>query len=276
MGNRIQERAVFKALLEASPSFLGEEIADWSQPSDENDFPDVIGKLQSGLRFGVELGEWLNEGETAAAISLERAQSAMLAAVGAQRPNATKHVGQVWLGRKPEAKVRPQDANCFSEQLYACIQGCDIDDALWDTPAAHMVRSAELVAYPMLGKYLQGLTLHPRRTGWDWPEHVAWIGFPSRGGAYSADTMLFSLLELSEKKRGHYSRGRMGFDHLSLVLVYDRALLYNSPVETSESTFDDATRIAGDVIGEEAGPFDSVLVFDATSGRIFKIHPRTA
>src|SRR5207245_232676 len=107
MGNRSHERLVFQALLSVDPQFLGEDLAEWSQPPDERDFPDVTGATVSGRRVGVELGEWLNEGETAHSISTERAQGAMLAAVGPQRPNVTRHVGHVWLGRRPGAKVRP-------------------------------------------------------------------------------------------------------------------------------------------------------------------------
>jgi hypothetical protein len=72
--------------------------------------------------------------------------------------------------------------------------------------------------------------------------------------------MLEPLVQLAEKKRDHYARGRLGFDHLGLVLFYDRALLYSSPVETLDFTFEDAARIAGDVISSAPGPFDSAFV----------------
>ena len=57
MGNRTHERLIFQALLRVDPRFLGEELAEWSQPADERDFPDVTGTTVSGLRAGVELGE---------------------------------------------------------------------------------------------------------------------------------------------------------------------------------------------------------------------------
>src|SRR5882672_1866891 len=98
MGNRTHEQNIFSALVGANPCFLGEELGEWSQPPDERDFPDITGTTPSGMRVGVELGEWLNERETAAASSTERAQGAMLAAVGPQRSNSTEHVGHVWLG----------------------------------------------------------------------------------------------------------------------------------------------------------------------------------
>jgi hypothetical protein len=65
----------------------------------------------------------------------------------------------------------------------------------------------------------------------------------------------------------------MGFDLLALVLFYDRALRYNSPVETLDFTFEDAARIAGGVIEDDPGPFNRVFVFDATTKRLFEIYP---
>jgi hypothetical protein len=273
MGNRAQERLVFESLLGADDQFLGEELAEWSQPLDQREFPDVTARTVSGRRIGIELGEWLNERETAASISAEKAQTAMLTAIGPHRLNVTNHVRNVWLARKPGAKVRPADADQFSYQLYSCIDACDSDDTLWDSPAGHFVSSGELRTYPVLARYLQGLTLHRRKAGETWPSGRDWIGFPYRGGAYAADTMLDPLVDLVQRKCGHYARSRLGFDHLALVVFYDRALLCNSPVETLEFWFEDAVRIAGDVIGGDPGPFDSAFVFDTTTRRVHKIYP---
>lgn len=274
MGDRAYEKVIFRALLEADRAFLGEELADWAQPPDERDFPDVIGTTASGRRIGVELGEWLNEAEIAASKRTQKAQDAMLAVIGAQGANTTAHVGSVWLLRRTGAAVRPEDEGSFREQLFTCIQTCDADDNLWRSPAGYFVASSELSAYPTLARYLNGLTLHRRDRGECWPEGIAWIRFPSRGGAYSADTMLQPLLRLVDKKRGHYPRGRSGFHHLSLVVFYNRAVLHNSPVETLDFKFEDAVRLARDTISRDSGPFDSAFVFDATaSDRLFRIHP---
>ena len=58
------------------------------------------------------------------------------------------------------------------------------------------------------------------------------------------------------------------------IVFYNRAVLYNSPVETLDFKFEDAARMAGDVISGDSGPFDSAFVFDATAPyRLFRIHP---
>lgn len=71
MGSREQEKAIFDVFLRKEPKFAGEEIDNWTQPADEKEFPDVICTSTSGHRIGVELTEWLNEGEIQAAIGLE-------------------------------------------------------------------------------------------------------------------------------------------------------------------------------------------------------------
>ena len=89
--------------------------------------------------------------------------------------------------------------------------------------------------------------------------------------------MLQPLLQLVDKKLRHYGRGRSGFNHLSLIVFYNRALFYNSTVETLDFTFEDAARMAGDLISGDPGPFDSAFVFDATGPkRLLRLYARVA
>jgi hypothetical protein len=52
---RDHEKAIFRAFLDLEPEFAGERLAEWEQPEDEREFPDI--RAMSGRRFGVELGE---------------------------------------------------------------------------------------------------------------------------------------------------------------------------------------------------------------------------
>lgn len=47
----------------ASSLIVQENLVEWWQPEDEKQFPDIEAKSASGWRVGVELSEWLNEGE---------------------------------------------------------------------------------------------------------------------------------------------------------------------------------------------------------------------
>lgn len=279
MGKRGQEKAIFEAFLKIEPKFAGEEIADWVQPADEKEFPDVICTSTSGRRIGVELGEWLNEPEMQAAKSTERLQGSILAAVGEQGPNNTENIYLVWLRPKPKARIKPADVGEFRHQLFACLQECDRrwpGERSWHSPQGHRVSGDELTPYPTLARYLNGIQLFPRevygqKAKRQRPTGIDWITFPARGGFYSVDTMFQPLLRLLAEKKEHYGGGA-GFHHLSLIVYYNQALLYNSPVGTPRFGFKEVVTAAAQFLEGQPAPFQSVYLFLAVdSGRVYRV-----
>jgi len=289
VGNRAHEKAIFEAFLRAAPEFAGEEIAEWEQPADKNVFPDVICRSTSGRRVGVELGEWLNEAEIQAAKSMEGIQASILAAVGEQGQNTTENIHLVWLLPKPKVRIKPSDVGHFQHQLFECIRECDRRwpaEGCWHSPQGHLVSGDELSVYPALARHVYGVQLFPseRHDGWPpsgrmvkrrWPVGHNWITFPVRGGSYSEETMLQPLLDLLSEKKEHYGAAGLGFDHLSLVVYYHQALLYNSPVETDGFTFDEPVAAAAQVLGDDPDPFHNIYLFVAVdSGRVLRVCQR--
>lgn len=286
MGKRADEKAIFEAFLKAAPKFAGEEIAEWNQPADKNTFPDVICRSISGRRVGVELGEWLNKAEMQAAKSMEGIQSSILATIGQQGPNTTENIYLVWLLPKLNGRIKPRDVAEFRRQLFRCIQECDQrwpDEGCWHIPEGHWVQGDELAAYPALAKYVHRVQLFPKERceGWPpsgrmvkrrWPVGHNWITFPVRGGSYSEETMLQPLLHLLLEKKEHYGAAGLGFDHLSLVVYYNQALLYNSPVETDGFTFHEPVAAAAQFLGDDPDPFHNIYLFVAVdSGRVLRV-----
>jgi len=286
MSKRAYEKSIFEAFLRTAPQFAGEGIVEWEQPADENEFPDVICKSGSGRRIGVELGEWLNEAQMGAAKGMGRLQDSIRAAIGEQGSNTTDNIYSVCLDPKAKARIKPADADEFRRQLFACIHECDRRwpaERFWHSPQGHDVSGRELAAYPALDKYLNGVGLFPREIYQGWPPSgrkvkrqspasVDWITFAAQGGPYSKDTMLQPLLQLLSDKTDHYAGAGTGFDHLCLVVYYNQALFYNSPVETPHFTFDNAAATASRFLGDDPDPFHSVFIFVAVdSGRVFRI-----
>lgn len=286
MKKREYEKAIFDAFLRVVPRFSGEEIAKWTQPIDEKEFPDVICTSASGRKVGVELGEWLNEDEMRHAKGMERIQSSILAAVGDQGDNNTDNIYCVWLLPKPRARIKPTDVEGFREQLFRCIRDHDRQwptEHYWNSPQGHKASGEELTSYPVVAKYLDGVQMFPgeRYHGWPpngrmvkrrWLAGQDWIRFRARGGAYSEQTMLQPLLELLADKKEHYGAAGSGFNHLSLVVYYNSALLYNSPAETPMFTFEDAAQVARQFLVDDAEPFHSIYLFVAVDeGRVFTV-----
>jgi hypothetical protein len=274
------QRAIFEAFLRTAPDFAGEPLATWWQPEDEGEFPDIQGKSMSGKRVGVELGEWLNQAEMQDAKAKDRLEESILEAIGEQGNNTTEHVYHVWLHPKPKARIRPADASVFREQLFTCIKASDPrwpQERFWHSPQGHQLVNKELAAYPLLAKYLNAVKMWPKRnvlTGEikQWPDGIDWIGFPSRGGPFSKETMLEPLRQLLSDKINHYAADSLGFDDLSLLVSYNLAWLYNPPAETPLHSFEDAVTEMSRFLDGDFGPFHRIFLFIATNpGRVLPI-----
>jgi hypothetical protein len=267
---REHERALFTAFLDVEPEFAGERLVDWQQPTDESDFPDIIATSVTGRKIGVELGEWFNEDEMQAAKHKERLEESFLAAIGEQGSNPTQHIRFVWLRPKQKARIAPSDVSGFRDQLFTCILECDRrwpNERFWKI--GHQLVGDELAAYPLLAKYLNAIKLWPA-DGEKWERN--WITFPIRAGSFDRETMFKPLREIVAEKIGHYAATRTGFDHLSLIVIYNQAWIYNSPAETPLHSFDDAAAELRQKIGDDRGPFERVFLYIALEpGRVLRV-----
>jgi hypothetical protein len=280
------EKGIFEAFHRVYPDFAGEQIqGEPTQPADERDFPDVICTTVSGKRIGVELGQWFNEQELRTAKSMERIQDSILDAIGPQGNNETDNIYVVWPKPKLKARIRPEDKPTFRKEIFQCIN--DVDKR-WGSegfrygPQGYEAQTKDLESFPLLAKYLAAMRFFPRECYFGWPpngyfskrtwaRNRNWIIFPARDGWYSEDTMLQPLLELLARKQEHYAHFGTGFDRLCLVVYYNLAVLYNSPVEALNFTFDDAVQVAKQFIGDDPKPFDDIFLFLAINeDRVFE------
>ncbi len=284
---REHEKAIFEAFRRVCPDFAGESIqGEAKQPADETEFPDVICTTVSGKRIGVELGQWFNEEELRTAKSMERIQNSVLDAIGPQGNNETDNIYVVRPEPKVKARVKSEDKAAFRKEIFQYI--ADVDKR-WGSegfrygPQGYEAQPEDLKSFPHLAKYLVALRFFPRQryrglppNGYvskrTWSRGRNWIIFPKRGGWYSEDMMLQPLLELLAQKQEHYGNCGTGFDRLCLVVYYNLAVLYNSPVETLNFKFEDAVQVAKQFIGDDPKPFDDIFLFLAINdGRVFSI-----
>lgn len=269
MGKRSHEKVIFEAFLRAVPFFAGEAIREWMQPSDESDFPDVTCVAMSGGRIGVELGEWLHEKEMRAAKSKAWMERSFLAAIGDQGRNTTKHIYFVRLMPMLTARIHPHDGPEFRRQLFDLIGHVDTQwqtKPHWQNPQGCCMPQDELRRYAVLAKYLACVQLLPRaaNTPKEWPAGVDWITFPLHVDSYDKSTMLTPLLDLLSDKTAHYASSGHGYQHLAFVAYYNRALLYNSPIEAPGWGFDGVVAEARGAVAGKPSPFHSIWIFHAT------------
>jgi hypothetical protein len=217
---------------------------------------------------------------------MDRIEGSILDVIGEQGSNRTENIYVIWLLLKPKPRIKPADSKQFRIELFRFIDEVDQrwpSERFWQSPQGYWARNDDLVRYPVLQKYLSGLQFFPSlwAEGWppkvyktkkQWPEGQNWILFPARGGPFSSDTMLQPLFELLSDKIEHYGGQGTGFDQVSLVIHYNSALIYNSPVETPHFKFQDAADAARIFLGGDMGPFHNIFMFIAINdGRVIKI-----
>jgi hypothetical protein len=280
MGNPAVEKNVFTAFLDASPSFAGEFVATWSQP--KADPPDILCATSTARKIGLELTGWLDEDQMSRAKGVEAIHDSILKAIRPEPPNTTEHIHFAWLLSLPRARVKPTDAATFRTELLKLV---DEVDARWDSEqdwhSPQGCRWTDFSRYPALAKYLSQVRFHPRSAFRDWPSTKGgqhWLTFPLRGGAYSEDSMVAALLARLGDKIQKYAERPAGLNEFHLLVHYDLAWKYNTPVETPAFTFEDAARAAVSFIGDDPGVFDRIFLFVPHNGaqQVFQLYPGAA
>ena len=275
---RRAEKSIFTEFLNAAPNFAGENIASWGQPKE--DPPDVFCTTTAGRTIGIELTEWLDQGQMSEAKGLESIERSILTAIQPDPPNNTEHIHFASLLTLPRARVRPADAGLFRAELLRLV---DEVDSRWDSESWwHSAQGCQWVdfgRYPALGKYLSQVHFFPRSAFGHWSSTKGgqrWLTFQCRGGAYSEDSMVDALLKRIEDKIQKYAARPAHLNGFDLLVHYDLAWAYNSPVETPWFRFADAARVGADFIGDDPGAFDRIFLFVPIEAgqRVFQLYPR--
>lgn len=195
MGNPIAEKNTFTAFLNAAPEFAGDAIAGWSQP--KQDPPDVLCTTVAGCHVGLELTEWLDQGQITRAKGMEAIETSILKALGPEPPNNTEHIHVAWLLTLPKARVKPADAGAFRGEPLKLVEETD---TRWDVEEDWQFPQGccwtDFSCYPILAKYLSQVQFFPRSAfpGWSSTKGgQCWLTFPCRGGSYSEDSMVAAL-----------------------------------------------------------------------------------
>ena len=266
MTKRKLEENIFSAFLKANPAFAGERIRTWK--SGENP-PDILCLTDSGRTVGVELREWLDQRQMKEGKDHQRREESIARALAPQGDNNCKAIYFVLLNPKESVVkgIPESDWGKFREEVFRKV--AELDKLLSGTADAQGESSSDFTGYPTLEKYVYSLDCLPRM-GWDfgsrirklrtWPRGQEWIILPNRGGAYTHESMRDALIRALDEKRNLY-RSRPKVEEFDLLLHYDDALLYNSPVETLDFTLDDAADAAKKHLNGDGGPFDRIFLF---------------
>jgi hypothetical protein len=259
-----EETILFNAFLTTQPDFAGEPIANWEVVAD--DPPDLLCVTISGRRVSVELGEWLNFSEMTAAKGRERTERAIESALDPQPGNTSKYFEMVIYHPKQGIRKAPDESfRAAVLALIAHIEGRWPSERFWRGPQPVAFR--DLARFPPLGDYLDYVEFAPGNK--IFAAGIRWILPPCHVDSYDEKTLLNPLLGMIREKVDKYQ----GFtpqtlktpcDEFVLVIFYNQALLYCSPVETPNFGLSQIARIAGDEFRRRPGPFSKAFLFIAT------------
>lgn len=278
MGNPIEEDAVFKGFLQEAPTFADGAVKDWRQPT--SDPPDFEVEMEDGRMVGVELTSWLNESQIREAKRVEAIQRSFLEAIRPEPPNQTEHIFFIWM--EPEKRVVAADKQNFRKQLLALTKEIDErweSEPTWQSPQGFYFKRFD--NYPGLGKYLKSIDVHPRRPFIESSMQKGghhWLTFPAKSGAYSPDWATNALRDVVKAKIDMYKAQPTGVDEFHLLVHYDKALTYNTPVFGIEYGYEEAVHSVATQIGGAVGVFDKIFVFvpTATESKVIQLHPQRA
>jgi hypothetical protein len=175
--------------------------------------------------------------------------------------------------------MRPADKAAFRTELLTLVEA--IDEGWRSIPWSDSPQGfdwKEFTKYPTVSKYLDSIDVHPRRkmlASTMRKGRLDWLTFPARGGAYSPDWMVDALAECITQKTKKYSAKPADAAEFHLLVHYDKAFVYNSPVLGIEFGYAEAVKAAAAKIGNATGVFDKILVFVPLSDgqQAFQLYP---
>jgi hypothetical protein len=207
----------------------------------------------------------------------EQIETDIRAAIGEQPTNSTRHFRFVWLHPKDTVRMHEINVADFRRELFALIAKADCEWAGDARPGGSEIVVPDRSSWPAVAKALHSIQCFRRREGNDPAPGIPWIIFRSWGGAYHPRSMVEALQQrLSEKREKYRSSGELkSLAEFVLIVHYDQALLYNSPVDAPDFGFKDAVAEARIFLAGDPGAFTRIFVLIALEpcGRVFQLYP---
>ncbi len=253
------ERQVFEAFCDIQPNFPGRSLKNWERGANP---PDFLCQDFSGQRIGVELTEWVNEGQIAAEKARQDLIMGYLQIIQSERETPPKNIEFVTLAPNRKAPSR-KGVEEFRRQLFECIGEVD---SRWDSPVSPVGAQPrlqwEFPNHSRLSKHLGCIQYWPvfkSRT----PLGIRWIRFRPRGGAYNPEAMVSTLIQIIRKKTAMYKslHRAQQLSELYLVAYYGSAMLYNPPYHGLNFGFQEVASAISAELSSNAGCFDKVFLF---------------
>lgn len=258
------EATNFELFRLASPDFAGRQLVgvQWG-----GDPPDVLCLDANGKRIGVELVQWVNEGQMAKSKARFKVEDSYRLVIRSSDEPPPQNVGLVFIYAK--TLLAPQDASRFRADLYKFVGRLDVDwsnNPEWDDPQGYCF--TDFAGHPCLAQHLEGLDIYARGPRFNPALGTEWITFRAHGGAFTSDWMRDALLANIGKKITKYAKpdsklklqGQQ-LDEFYLLAYYDEGVLHNTPYGVPGFGFREISALVTRELASQAHPFDKVFLY---------------
>lgn len=275
---KTNERAVLDSLLESFPGFLQGGLS-W-MPGPEP--PDFIATSAAGQRLGLEMTEWLNEGQTSLSISNQDSRFKLLKALDSEHSDCPKPLTRVIICDRLDVPFRTQDRAEYVREVYRFIN--DHAPEWHANDPIGIWKVSNLSGYPVLTRYCHCIALYgPRRLvttpsglPWNGPGN-AWIQFEPVGGVYdpkwSANALQLRIQAKTCKYSGIHHEQKL--KHFALLVHFGiRGIVHNTPYKGRNARLEDAAIQAHRCLLIDRGAFDSAYLYmNFNGGKLIKLFP---
>jgi hypothetical protein len=255
-----EEKSIFEAFLLANPQFAGDRICSWKLAA-PNDPPDVICATESGKTVGIEIAQWAHQREMAAGKAREAVEQTIRDAIGSQPPNTSENFELVVFFAREKVGLPFADHASFRIALLELIGR--VDRSWPEKFSTSSYGFSDLAKFPPLGKYLMQVQFV---AGTSSASPVEWIVPVRWMDTFDSRTMLAPLLGILEKKAEKCRKLKTPSDSLHLVIAYDQAVGYCSPVAMPMDAMIKEMALALDA---SPNPFRSVFVLKGA--RVYQV-----
>jgi hypothetical protein len=246
-----EEKSIFEVFLLANPQFAGERICSWKLTA-PNDPPDVICATESGKTVGVEIAQWAHQREMAAGKVREAVEQNISDAIGCQPPNGSDNFELVVFFPREKVHLPAADHAAFRTALFELIEHVDRN---WpEELSTSSYGFSDLAKFPPIGKYLTQVRFV---AGTSSASPAEWIVPVRSMDSFDGGTMIDPLRSIVEKKAMKCLTLKTPCDALHLVIAYDQALGYCSPVTMPTDTIIKEMALA---LEDSPNPFRTVFV----------------
>lgn len=291
------ERLIFSDFRHKVLDFAGSPILTWDRgPKDEsgNPCPDFICTTDQGEKIGIELTEWLHEGQMRMSQEKLREEERFLSILGTEREAKPESIGFVSLWFKDGAKFPGpvQKKNGFRHEFYDLLKNEDgkirEGKEFFDPGGFYPVN--DLSPYTILSEFLHSVVMWDR--SFQSPRGPRWVKSTEAAGAYTPQDSLTALTENIRKKTQKTIYRKLVRDgivsEIILLAYYEQARWNNTPYHGNmvvdgrqeRVSFVNMAKMASDHVSSNKGPFSKVFLFNYIEFRhenpqdhVFQLYP---